>query len=528
MRAGLYTVAENKQWRMLFVYNVYRIVSIGFLMLFYFFSLKTYVESNLFLLLLVPYSIFACLCFFLAYNRYFKFERLVVFSGVVDVISISTMLIIIGDLYVGYGILLNIIIAYLSILLPGRIAIFFAALASCFLLYGILMSFLGGDRRDLNVFFYSGVYGAGFFATALTAWYLANRVRISENLALARSDQLANMQKINEYIVERLHSGIIYIDDEQQIKLINTAARKFFNLKKGQTPKTLKQISNSLTDKLEKFMAKTKPNEGVAQAFLQDPYLRIHFVSTQVAQSSEVLIILDDMTFVSQQAQQLKLASLGRLSASIAHELRNPLGAISHAIQLLGDTNELMQEDVRLKQLIKNNCDRMNGVIKNVLQLTRRRQSQPQVIDIDLFLMKFRDEFLHNNQSGCTINIRPPKKNSHLIVFDESQLEQILVILCDNAITHGRIDDRKVKILIAVKIAANKTTLVVSDSGAGIPIEHKEMIFEPFFTTQSSGTGMGLFIARDLCEINQAQLNLMKSRTGSCFAITINPSNVLL
>ena len=232
------------------------------------------------------------------------------------------------------------------------------------------------------------------------------------------------------------------------------------------------------------------------------------------------------MTYIAQQAQQLKLAALGRFSASIAHELRNPLGAIAHAVQLLGDEGGLNAEDTRLKQLVINNCDRMNGVIKNVLQLTRRQQSQPQIIDIYSFLEQFKKDFCIHNQCNFTLKI---SKNRPLsVAFDRSQLEQILVILCDNAMQHASNEEGGVSIVISLKSLLYKTILAVSDSGSPIPIEHRDDVFEPFFTTLRSGTGMGLFIARDLCEINKARLNLVKSNKGNSFTITFNPSDELL
>jgi two-component system sensor histidine kinase PilS (NtrC family) len=307
---------------------------------------------------------------------------------------------------------------------------------------------------------------------------------------------------------------------------MNSAAREFFGISKHSPLANLEQLSSPLVEKFDNFLMKIKQNERVAQSVLQEPYLRVHFFSTAVANNPAILIILEDMTNIAQQAQQLKLASLGRFSASIAHELRNPLGAIAHAAQLLGDDEELNKENDRLKQLIINNCDRMNGVIKNVLQLTRRQQSQPQVNDITAFLEQFKQDFCHNNK--CNFIIKLPKKKQLAVVFDKSQLEQILVILCDNAMQHARDAKGDVNIVISVKASAYKILLTVSDSGPGIPLENREVIFEPFFTTLRQGTGMGLFLARDLCEINQARLNLVNTNKGSCFAITLNSSDELL
>lgn len=517
---------EIRQWRILLVYNIYRIVSVFLFLGIYYFSYIDKLYPLLFFCIASGYLVFALIFLYFWYKRVLSFDKQVFLSGTIDVIAVSSMLSIIGNLQAGYGILLNVTIAALSILVPGRLAIYFASLASCLLLCGNALQFFIYNQKDLSIFFYSGIYGAGFFATAITAWYLSNWVRMSENLARHRSYELAGMQKLNEYIVERLHSGIIYVDEGKQIKLMNSATRQFFNLSKHHSIQNLNQLSDLLVTKFDGFLSKTKQNERLAQTIIEDPYLRVHFFSTSVANKPEVLIILEDMTYIAQQAQQLKLAALGRFSASIAHELRNPLGAIAHAVQLFGDNEHLDEENARLKQLIINNCERMNTVIKNVLQLSRRQQSQPQVNDLATFLERFKQDFSHSKY--CDLRIKLPKNKQLSVVFDKSQLEQILVILCENAIQHGRDPEGNVHIVIAAKSSLNKITLTVGDSGPGIPPEHRDNIFEPFFTTLRSGTGMGLFIARDLCEINQARLNLVKSNKGCCFAITVNPSDELL
>ena len=167
----------------------------------------------------------------------------------------------------------------------------------------------------------------------------------------------------------------------------------------------------------------------------------------------------------------------------------------------------------------------MNGVIKNVLQLTRREQSKPELTELSSFLEHFKGHFSHNSQ--CSIIIKLPKKKCS-IIFDKSQLEQILVALCENAIRHGQDETGKANIVIAVKSSAHKISISVTDSGFGIPLEYRDNIFEPFFTTLRHGTGMGLFIAKDLCEMNQARLSLMNTVKGCGFSITQNPLNELL
>lgn len=519
------TSPDDRQWRLLLVYNLYRVLSLLLLIgLYYYNSVHTSYSAFFFSTSLV-YFIFAVFALYAVKSQHPCFNKQVLCTGTVDVFALSLIVSLIDNIQPGQRILLNVTIAALSILAPGYFAIFFAALASCLLLCGSALQFILNHQKDLGSLYDSGIYGAGLFATALTAWYLSNWVRASEDLARRRSNELASMQRINEYIVARLHSGIIYVDEKQSVKFINSAARIFFNLNHSLPILRLNQVSLLLSEKLANFLAKAKKKEQIGQSILEEPYLRVHFFSTVSINGPAVLIIVDDMTYIAQQAQQLKLASLGRFSASIAHELRNPLGAIAHAGQLLGDEGYLNEEDQRLKQLIINNCERMNGVIKNVLQLSRREKSHPQVIELSSFLDHFKQGFCHSNQ--CTIINKIPKKKLS-IIFDRSQLEQILVILCENSIKHGSNKDGQVNILIQVKNVAQSVSIIVSDSGAGVPEKYKDSIFEPFFTTLRQGTGMGLFIARDLCEINQARLNLITFHKGSAFSITQNPSDELL
>lgn len=515
--------AENRQWHSLLVYNLYRFLSVFLFISIYYYTPKVS-HPELFFCILAVY--FTCILVFMycGYNRTIRFDKQVIISGVIDIVALSFMLNLICSMRSGQGILLNVTIAALSILVPGRLTVFFAALASCLLLAGNVVQLIVYNEQDLANFYYSGIYGAGFFATALTAWYLANWVRQSEDLAQRHSNELINMQRINEYIIERLHSGIIYVDENKNILLMNSAARVVFGLSQTHQSLQLEQLSPLLVEKFEQFLLKTQKKELVAQAVIDD-LLRIHFFSISVCNKYAVLITLEDMISIAQQAQQLKLASLGRFSASIAHELRNPLGAIAHAAQLLGEEHSLNKDDERLKELIINNCNRMNGVIKNVLQLSRREKAKPEMNDIGFLLTQFKQDFYHKN--SCNLIIKVPQERLFLF-FDKSQLEQVLVILCDNSIIHAQDKRGIAHITISANAIANKSSIIISDLGPGIPPEYYDTVFEPFFTTLNKGTGMGLFIARDLCEINQARLDVLKVDKGCAFSITQNLSDELL
>lgn len=514
---------QAKQWRMLLVYNIYRLVSISALLGVFWLDHYSHADSIVYFTALACYFIFGLLFFYVWYTKSLKFEQQVLYSGTVDVIVMVLFIQTIGYIQSGLGVLLNAFIAVLSILAPGRLAIFFAAIASCMLLAISTIQYATGVHDDLRYFFSTGIYGASFFATALTAWYLASWVRSNELLAQSRARELDNVHKLNEYIVDRLQYGVIYVDPDRQVKLINTAARRFFNLSKTINNMELQNLSSALYEKYLQFLSRIKKEEQSAQTMIDNPYLQVHFFSASYGSQTAVLIILNDMTNIAQQAQELKLASLGRFSASIAHELRNPLGVIAHAVQLLGEEDELNAEDTRLKQLIINNCDRMNRVIKNVLQMSRRQQAQPETIELNSFLRQFKHDFCLINQ--CKLILKLSKEKRKSVVFDKSQLEQVLIILCDNSMQHGRNQSGNVEITLEIKNKSSKTMLLIYDTGPGIPKKIRNHVFEPFFSTLRTGYGMGLFIAKDLCEINQARLNLVDCEVGCCFGISFNPDD---
>lgn len=519
-----YSLEKNqfyeKQWHMLLIYDIYRLVTIALLFGVLWFDLNKYSYSLNYFFALFAYLVFGFIYLVAWYGKSIRYEQQVLWSGIVDIVALVLIIYFLGYLETGLGILLNASIAVLSILVPGRIAIFFAALASCLLIGIGLTQYFYGNEDNLSMIFSTGIYGTGFFATALTSWYLASWVRSSEALAQHRGKELASLQRLNTYIVERLQYGVIYISQSGKIQIMNRAAKHLLMLDEQARFSTLEEVAPRLYEKYQQFLSKKHQAEQTAQAFLESPNLKVHFYAESHVRHAAVLMILDDMSAIEQQAQQLKLASLGQFSASIAHELRNPLGVIAHAVQLMGEESHFNVEDQRLKELIINNCNRMNRVIKNVLQLTRRQQSKPESIELGHFLKQFKQNFFHINV--CTLEIQLAQmKNCH-VIFDKSQLEQVLIILCDNALLHGKDVQGDVRITMTVMRSAGQVKLVVSDNGSGIPQSNRDSIFDPFFSTLPTGNGMGLFIAKDLCEINQASLRLDEGCMGAVFQIYFN------
>jgi two-component system sensor histidine kinase PilS (NtrC family) len=219
-----------------------------------------------------------------------------------------------------------------------------------------------------------------------------------------------------------------------------------------------------------------------------------------------VLMFLEDAGLLAQKVQQTKLAALGRLSASIAHEIRNPVGALSHASQLLEESPSLSDDDRRLIAIIQTNSRRVSEIVDNVLQLSRRENSRPELIYLAGWTREFAAEFsstleLYEGQ----VTVVPAEDVE--VRMDPGHLRQIVWNLCENAVKYASGNGG-----IAVEISygrlagSRRPYLEVADSGPGIPEEMREQIFEPFATGRTGGTGLGLFISRELCECNRAAL----------------------
>jgi two-component system, NtrC family, sensor histidine kinase PilS len=217
---------------------------------------------------------------------------------------------------------------------------------------------------------------------------------------------------------------------------------------------------------------------------------------------------------MAERVQQGKLAALGRLSASIAHEIRNPVGAMSHAGQLLAESPRIGPEERRLTDIIRNNSERVSTIINNVLQLSRREATQPSRLTLGDWIEEFLSEFCETMQVSKDQIALVAGADYLEVRFDPSHLHQVVWNLCENAIKYGEARNGiSVEIRLGRLSPSNRPFLEVADRGPGIEVQVVDRIFEPFFTGRKGGTGLGLFIARELCQLNRSIL-LYEPRAG--------------
>jgi len=516
-------IQENEiAWKAVRLLGFYRLILVCiFLVAFLIFptnSLLGQSHSVLFITVVNVYLLYALFTIVAVRLRKPGFYVQVYMNGIVDVFFVIACTYSSGGLSSGLGVLAIVSVASVSIFARGRIALAFAAGASLSILlihsYQVLVS-----KAQPGDFLQTGLLGMGFFIIAYVANALAKQLKESQELAEKRGVDLANMEQLNDYIIQHMGSGMLVVDEKNQIHLANEAAAYLLGVPLKSNFQSLDHVSAELANQLRLWLENTRYEP---KAFRVTGSVAIYPRFTRLGMKvyAGTLILLEDTSILDQQAQHLKMSAMGRLTASIAHEIRNPLGAISHAGQLLEESTNLDKADRRLAQIIREQSVRMNTLIENVMQLSRRDKAMPEQIELNLWLKEFIAEFSRAHDVDAekiAVHISPIDVK---VTMDPSHLHQIMSNLCQNGLRHGG-EKQMFEVRGGETRESRGPFLDVIDAGPGIEPETAQQIFEPFFTTASKGTGLGLYIARELAEANQAHLDYVPIPTGgSCFRIS--------
>jgi two-component system sensor histidine kinase PilS (NtrC family) len=515
-----YGIPTQQAWLLLKVFLAYRLILAGvFVTLFYSYTdsslLGTY-NNKLFAYSSQSYlalSIMSGICIIWRLTGYTTQAQLLIFT---DILILTLLMHASGGISSGMGTLLAVSIAAGGLLIGGRCAVLFAAMAS---LAVLTEQFVANYSHSFNSTSYAnaGMLGAAFFTIALLSYVLAQRSEQIFQLADQQKQTIIKLEDLNKYIIQHLQSGIIIADKQQAVQMANQSALRLANLSK--IPTKLGDISAYLAEAFQIWLFAPEQNLVLLQLPNQSE-IHSRFMLLPAGDESFYMIILEDIALYNQQVQQSKLASLGRLTASIAHEIRNPLGAISHAVQLLSENPLLSVQDKRLTEIIRTHSIRVNHIIEDILQLSRRTDSRREKIDLRPWL----DNYLKNFTFEHSVNMDAFKLSyqaeSLSALIDPGHLRQIMDNLCRNALKYGKPEAGT--IILRVFAIRQAPCIEVIDNGSGISRKHQYHLFEPFFTTSSSGTGLGLYISKELAELNQAKLSYYLSADNrSCFRLCL-------
>jgi two-component system, NtrC family, sensor histidine kinase PilS len=520
--------AEALRWYELRLFNLYRmLVALVFALL-----LLTHLGTRYFDLGgpvlaagrvgVIIYALAAGGLFAISESRRWGVTLLTLIGVGCDLVMGGMLLFVFGGLSSGVGVLLLITVAMAALLLPGRLALLAAAIATCTLLSESMYSLSVARATDRNLA-QAALLGTAFFLTVAIFYWLARLTRESQELAERQGVDIANLGQINELIIQRMRTGILVLDGTGQVRRFNESGWYLLGTPPG-TDTEVRKLSPDLYDRWRYWLTTGKHNNVPIQIAQGVPAVVPRFTRLGGEDDAATLCFLEDESMVYRRAEELTLASLGRLSASIAHEVRNPLGAISHAAQLLAESEEMPEADKRLIEIIMNHCARVNGIVENVLQLSRRERSRPECVSLASWAYGMVNDFKQAQSMGQDqLRLLVDQREARALV-DPSQLTQAVWNLLRNAIRYGRQPDQPADITLRIR-QPNPTQgalVEIIDRGPGIPLPNQRQLFEPFFTTRADGTGLGLYICKQLLGANQGSIEYVNvPGGGSCFRIQL-------
>lgn len=531
------------RWRSLKLYNAYRLL-IALLLLVtqgllnndsWWQNINTDLFLDLFSAVAVSYFIFSVISIIFTWLEKPNIDITLPIQILIDIVLIVLLMHAQESNQGSLGLLLIITTASASLISEGRLALFYAAMASI----GILLEqsyrvFLIGNSAENYT--PAVLLSLGCFATAWLAYSLAKRAQESELLASQRGLDVQNMAQINALITHEMQDGVLVVDQAFKIKHYNVQAVTLLGIESKQSEssnwheKSLHEISPEIASLMQLWLEETvqsngfEPTNNAVPNYLKlsslSPELRLRFLPIAENRRQGAVIFISDWSQMQTQAHQVKLAALGRLTANIAHEIRNPLSAISHA-------NQLLQEEdgdptsKRMLQIISDNVQRLDQIIKDILELNRRDRTNQEPIHLENFMLDFYTQFCAVERIPAFCFKLKCDNAATMILFDRRHLNQILWNLCKNGWRHCKNEENSLKLTVSSLGKTRTVQIEISDDGDGIPENIRSNLFEPFFTTEKTGTGLGLYIARELADANGAKLQYKSSDSGTQFMMLI-------
>ena len=521
--ARLASGRAERSWKSLHYLNLYRLVVASLFLLLSLSIPEQQIFGQespvIFYLYSLIYMGFAAVAVVTISLRQPRFEVQLGVQVIGDIVIVVLMMAASGGVSSGLGLLLIVSLASSGLVAQGRMVMFHAALAASGVLIVQTLGVLD-HHHAVSDYGQAGLLGIVFFATAGVAHILAQRNRLSEALAAARAVDLENMAQINQLVIDDMQDGVVVLDGDGKIRQANQQAKRLLSrvgLAYAGAGTKLHRAVPLLSDYLDLWRKNPQAEFPPISLGLHGEQFLPRFIAVTDKRVMGAVLVLEDMTRINEQAQQIKLAALGRLTANIAHEIRNPLAAISHAAEILQEDNDGDRGHQRLLEIIAQNTQRINRLVTDVMSLNRRDRSVTERIVLDVFLSEFIDEFCYAQALDRAV-FRLDLFADAFICFDRGHLHQVMTNLCLNALRHSQ--QRVGSVKVAIQHDNAMMEIHIMDDGAGVAEKNMARLFEPFFTTESSGTGLGLYISKELCHANAAYLDCVSTGKGGHFRIT--------
>lgn len=523
-------------WSPLQLYSIYRLILAGIVLVM---GITQYsqtaiepLEAHIYSISSNSYLVFSVFCIFTTHFRKPGFSVQLFSQSILDIAFLLAIIYANGGLNSGLAILILLPVILPSILQPGKFSLFLSAFAVIALLGVETLLQMNIHNKSFEIF-HIGILSVFLVTISWLAGSWFEQASKTAELAKRRGIDLANLSQLNQSILDQLQTGIIVLDLSARIKHLNPTAWDMLGRPDDWRDHTLAEFAPELNAHLKFWLKKISPKVvSYDIKHWKTTEFTMRLSQLGVRNQGVVLMYLDDTRIQREKQQDVKMASLGQLTANIAHEIRNPLGAISHAAQLLSESPSLEKADERMIQIIQANSKRMNGTIESVLNLSRKSNPNRENIQLKTWLTDFINDFIAQsslNKGQISLFLDVPKA---YIQFDPTHLHQVMWNLCRNAEKYAKENVTDLHIDIQGNHPRHTRDIMLSiiDNGKGVPTKNIERLFEPFFTTSTKGdegTGLGLFMARELCLSNGASLEYVKLPSGgSCFRMVFSQATL--
>lgn len=530
---------HQKQKRIGTIYNAYRIVLSVFFTINLFYLLRSHAVATLALVNYIPTFGYLLFSFSFLIVYYFYPKKLLLFIGlIVDVLILSVALYFSGSIDLQIVLMFLVLVSASYMLVSASQATLITLLAIVFVIYQQFFQALNNSQLTYTIVYNAVLMSASFVAVAYLTWSVTKRLNQMEQLSERQTSEVNALNAINQQVVHIIQQGVIVLTHRLEILIINETAMEQLQLTGSLPSFFLPFVQSDLADNLMPIIKNThhefifraypqacidKNNDTTPTAPPQTENFNSAFTDLRInltqLGNDYALLLIEDLKREQSHAQQLKLASLGQLTASIAHEIRNPLATISQASQLLmeeaqDENSPLSEDNLDLYDMIFKQTKRMNQIIEDVLKLSRQAKPNQSLIIPSMWLPEFikenfaeHDVFLHCHTSAG-------------LYFDIPQLEQVLVNLINNGLRFSSKSHPHAFVTLEVYEAGQNLHIDVIDEGAGVKPEHRQDLFNPFFTTDREGTGLGLYLSQAFCQANNANLQYIPNHEHTCFRIS--------
>lgn len=503
---GLLRPPEASHWTSLRFLGLARLIMIALLLVFVGLAdgahtLLEEASRGRFVAVASAYLALACAFLIAARRQHGWFHAQLGLQVLVDLGALTALMTLAGGVRGGLGVLIVGAVAGASVLSVPRIAAFFAAIATLVMFGAELGSGIAGQGQDAGALAQVGLTGLACISLGVGISWLAVRLDTQERLARRRGDDLRAQLAITGLVIAELRQGVVVLDAAARVRTMNRAARVL--LGDGEGAGTA----------LERLLEAARRPGTEADAILGEGEGRRHVRVRNLAPggagaaalpgSGSAVLIIEDLRELEERARQLKLASMGRLSASIAHEIRNPLAAIRHANALLAEKLSGALEK-RLARIVEDNSVRIDRIVEDILAIARRERRAPERLAARECLARVVDELVANGHlepGRAAVEVATDEP----IAFDVHHLRQVLDNLLLNAARYATPGAGAIRVAWR-RASDDRLELTVADDGPGLSEHMRDHLFEPFFTSEARGSGLGLYLARELCEANGASI----------------------